>query len=485
MISRRGLRPLLVRTCPPSGRRCVASDHIATHRTCTMADHNLSPDIERHHRILKIAGYAAAAAFCAVSVCANLRYGLSLGKNPIDKATYTVASVAADVFKMAAPLLALSLWDKRFHILAMAGFVLWLGCMSWSMTSAVGFVVSSRGEVIADRVAEAATRHGWEAKVERAETQLATLGKHRPVGVIKAELASAAVAPHIWRRSRQCADLALEESRLTCAPVLGLRKELAAAEAAERLEAQLVAGRAQLATVSVAGSVADPQAGALARLTGADEATIRTYVALLLASLIEVGSALGFTLVSVATTYNPTPPSAEPPPPTQRHVPGLANTPRRRANAQRPATTHDGERRVQTGPGVDAAGDFKARVNRASYRWRVGTNPAQRPPSHALGSTALRNGHKHPAHMDLLQRWVLSRLKVDGTGRIPAREAYTDFCRWARGMGIEPGTETRFGRDFSARIIELGGAKVKRRDRAYYEGASIMAPNVAVPAQLH
>ena len=55
-------------------------------------------------------------------------------------------------------------------------------------------------------------------------------------------------------------DLTLEESRLACAPVLGLRKELAAAEAAERLEAQLVAGRTQLATVSVAGSVADPQA---------------------------------------------------------------------------------------------------------------------------------------------------------------------------------------------------------------------------------
>jgi hypothetical protein len=77
------------------------------------------------------------------------------------------------------------------------------------MSSAVGFALSSRGEAIADRMAEAATRHGWEAKVERAEEQLATLGRHRPVGVIKAELASSTVAPQIWRRSRQCADLAL------------------------------------------------------------------------------------------------------------------------------------------------------------------------------------------------------------------------------------------------------------------------------------
>ena len=266
-----------------------------------MADHNkqkVEPGTEPHRRMLKMVGYAAAAAFCAVSLCANLRYGLSLGRTPIDKATYAVVSVAADIFKIAAPLLALILWGKRFHILATMGFVLWLGCVSWSMASAAGFVLSSRGEVIADRMADAATRHGWEAKVERAETQLATLGKHRPVDVIKAELASVVVAPHIWRRSRQCADLALEQSRSACAPLLHLHKELAAAEASERLETQLVTGRAQLATAPAAGSVADPQASALARLMGTDEATIRTCVALLLAGLIEVGSALGFTLAA-------------------------------------------------------------------------------------------------------------------------------------------------------------------------------------------
>ena len=86
---------------------------------------------------------------------------------------------------------------------------------------------------------------------------------------------------HIWRRSRQCFDLTLQESRSACAPVLGLRKELAAAEAAKQLEAELAAARAELAAVSVASSVADPQASALARLIGADESTVRTSVALL------------------------------------------------------------------------------------------------------------------------------------------------------------------------------------------------------------
>ena len=130
---------------------------------------------------------------------------------------------------------------------------------------------------------------------------------------------------------------------MACAPVLGLRRELAAAEAAERLEAQLVAGRAQLATVAVPGSVADPQASALAWLTGVDEGAVRTGIALLLAGLIEVGSALGFTLVSMATARNPQPPSSTP-----SNTPGSPDAARRRARARRAATPNVRDRRVQT-----------------------------------------------------------------------------------------------------------------------------------------
>ena len=414
----------------------------------------------------------AAAAFCAVSVGANLQYGLSLGKNPIDKATYAAASVAADVFKMAAPLLALSLWSKRFHILAIAGLALWLGCVGWSMASAVGFVLSSRGEVIAERVAEAATRHGWEAKVERAESQLATLGRHRPVDVIKAELVAAAVPLHIWKRSRQCHDLTLEQSRLACAPVLGLRKELAAAEAAERLEAQLVAGRTQLATVSVAGSVADPQASAVARLTGVDEGTVRSGIAILLAVLIEGGSALGFTLVSVATARNPPPPSTPP-----RHATQPANAPSRRVHARRSATTNAVQRRVETQHKEDRAAGDRTRERCGLLCPLAGSRDMPPRSRSAPGSQHPGASAQLLSRAGVFERWVQTSLKVDASGSIPAREAYKDFCRWARAAGIEPCTETRFGRDFSARILDLNGMKVKRRDRAYYHGVMFKMPS--------
>jgi hypothetical protein len=279
--------------------------------------------------------------------------------------------------------------------------------------------------------------------------------------VIKAELASAAVPLHIWRRSRQCLDLTLEESRLACAPVLGLRKELAAAEAAERLEAQLVAGRTQLATASVAGSVVDPQASALARLIGADEGTIRTGIAVLLAGLVEVGSALGFTLVSMATARNTQPPS------TIKRVAGSSDTAGPRGEAPRSTRPQALEHRVQT---RHRAAHNRLRRSCTSCQLAGPSDTAPLPSSGAVPGSQVKSNPQSSSRSDPLDRWIETRLNMDPAGSIPARDAYADFCRWARASGIEPCTETRFGRGFTARIIHLGGVKIKRRDRSYYVG---------------
>ena len=356
--------------------------------------------------LLNTAGYAAAAAFCVVSIGANLRYGISLGHEPVDKSLYAAASVAADAFKIMLPLVMLRLWARRHLVMSLASLALWLGCVGWSLSSAVGFALASRSEAVAERAATAQTRNGWEATVERAETQLSTLGRHRPVAVIRAELEGATAPPLVWQRTKECTEVTHPESRSLCAPVLRLRQELAAAEAAERLEGHLVAGREQLAALPVAGLSADPQASALARLAGLDEVAVRTGLALLLAMLVEAGSALGFTLLGLANVSQPT---------ALNTVTRPAQAPTRRSAAPPRPSTSDGA----------------------------------------------------------LERWVLTRLDVDPGAEIPARAAYDDFCRWARTQRIEPCSETRFGTDFTFRVGDLGGRKVKRRDRAYYVGVAL------------
>ena len=70
----------------------------------------------------------------------------------------------------------------------------------------------------------------------------------------------------------------------------------------------------------------------------------------------------------------------------------------------------------------------------------------------------------------MVERWVQIRLISGAGGSIPAREAYADFYHWVRSAGLEPCTETRFGRLLSALVVQLGGRKMKKRDRAYYQG---------------
>jgi hypothetical protein len=347
---------------------------------------------------LRIAAYAAAFGFCSVSLYANARFGSTLGTGAADRIIYIVVSLSADLFKIAAPLMALGPGIRKSRLLAAATLSLWLGCVAWSVCSAVGFALSTRSEAAAERTALSATRHGWEATVKRAETQLATLGGHRPAGVIKAELAALAVAPPIWRRSRQCRDLSSQEIRAACGPVLARRSELAASEAAEALEKQLLAGRAQLGTVAGAGSP-DTQAQGLAQITGMSEARVRGFIAVLLAAVIEAGSALGFALAA-ATHRSPPPPAPEilsattrrNPPPNHR----TSSFARREAASRKPPRRSNPARRRMSPPSTNTDATTQNSPRRdntsrtASKTIKTGNPPQDihsNPPQHFRGGS--------------------------------------------------------------------------------------------------
>src|SRR5262245_21961293 len=281
--------------------------------------------------MLKFVGYLAAAALTMVSVATNARFGFTLAASPLDRVAYVATSVAIDLLKVGLPLLAIPLWANRHRALAVCAIAIWIGCTAWSANAAIGFVASTRGESVAQRIADGKTRTGWETTVERAEQEMARLAHHRPVAVVRAELNAVVVVGSAWQRSKHCTDVTLDESRAACAEVLHLRQELAAAEAADDLERKVVAGRAQLATMAVTGADMDPQATVLANIIGLDQAQVRAAIALLLAFNLEAGSALGFAIIatatkgvsSPATPHSPLPPRRS----TTRHAsPAHANT---------------------------------------------------------------------------------------------------------------------------------------------------------------
>ena len=264
--------------------------------------------------VLKIACYGAAAALCAVTVAANLKFGLTLGSTPEEKAIYATASVAADIFKCTMAMVVIRLWQKRHYWWAGVGVVFGVLCLTWSLASAAGFALATREHTAAMHAATSKVIDGWTTTIRRAGEQLALVERSRPPAVIEAELASQLVPAPIWKRTQACTELTLPESHTACARVLALRQELAAAQSAQALEERIDEARRHLATAPVVGQSADPQVAGLAALLGTEEPTLRRALALLLAVLVEAGSAVGFALASAATANPP------PPPPHRRNL---------------------------------------------------------------------------------------------------------------------------------------------------------------------
>jgi hypothetical protein len=392
---------------------------------------------------LKMACYGAATALCAVTVMANLKFGLSLGSTAEEKLVYAIASVAADIVKITAVIVVIRLWQKPHRMLACVGAILGLICLAWSLASAAGFALSTREHTAAVHAASKVI-DGWTATIRRAGEQLALVERARAPSVVEAELAAQLVPTAIWKRTRECVELTLPESHNACARVLALRQELAAAQSAQALETRIDDARRELATQPVVGQSADPQVTGLAAMLGTEQATLRRGLALLLAVLVEVGSAFGFALAHAAT--------ANPPPPSRSHPPHRTNSPSRIVKAPKAATRN---------PAPAAVVSFAEQAAR------------------------LKRGRRPADPLDQsLARWAEDCVQRDHHGCVGARNAYAAYCRWADHGGVEAVTETKFGRSLTAKVTAMGGSKAKRRDGTVYLGIRIIDALHMQPARM-
>jgi hypothetical protein len=359
-------------------------------------------------KLMLAAGFLAAGLFVLVSVAANLKFGLSLAATPIDRIIYGALSLAADLMKVALPLVAISLWRKQHRILAASAALFCDGVICYSLAAAIGFAASTRGEAITTNKLAIDNRSGWEARIERTARQLDQLGVPRPAGVIQAEIDALLRTPG----ADGCTVINGPVTKEVCPKVDTLRRELAASQRAAELDASLVADRQSLETVPVAASVADPQSATLSRLTSVTEAHIRDIIAMLIAALVEIGSALGLTFMVLASR----PVLASPPPAAHK-----AGAPESIAQARQPA--------------------------RSQVLVTLPETPA-----------------------DMITRWAFSKLDVFGAGRIQAEVAYQDFIAWCQAEGLNACSRQMFGRRFAEVVKAMGGRKVKINGRAYYEG---------------
>lgn len=245
--------------------------------------------------IMGVLGVAAATVLLAVSAAMNWKFGFNLGKSPFEAHLLGLASAAADCMKALIPFFLFAAIKNRVWSQAAAAGLLWLVVLSYSMTSALGFAALNRNDSTGERQLQTTAYQDLRKELKRAEDRLGWMPQHRPAAMVEQEI-SLAKKDRLFTTTKGCTEIPGKTTREYCQGLNRLQAELAVAVEASQVEAKVAEIKARLdrTTGTTVVGEADPQAGVLSRLTGQDLNLVQMGLVLLVAVLLELGSALGF-----------------------------------------------------------------------------------------------------------------------------------------------------------------------------------------------
>lgn len=244
--------------------------------------------------VFAVLGCIAALIMLCVSAAMNWQYGFNLGKTPFDSHILGAASIAADCLKALLPFFIFTAWRHRNWSQAIGGTALWVVCILYALTSAIGFASLNRSDTTATRAVRAQHYEDLRTQLDQVTEQQKWLQEHRSVGMVEAEI-EAAKQRYRWTSSEGCTNATVTLSREFCEGFHKLQAELAAAKKSEVLQAEADQVRAQLSKIDAktVTKVADPQATIIASLAGVDIKQVELALTVLVTLLVELGSSMG------------------------------------------------------------------------------------------------------------------------------------------------------------------------------------------------
>lgn len=373
---------------------------------------------------LGILGVLAASVLLLVSAAMNWRFGYSLGHTELDSQLLGLASAAADGLKALIPFFLFAALRNKLWSQAAAAALLWTICLSYSLTSALGFSALNRADTTGQRAVEAVAYTDLKAELDKTRERLNWVPQHRPADTIAQEV-EALKQNRRWDLTKSCTDATSGTSKSYCQQYHQLLAELGAAQEADKLQSHIDQLRGQLATTTSAAALAsaDPQVEVLSRLSGRAQDLVRTGLILMVALLVELGSSLGFFVVfSNWRVY------------------------------EKSATIVKAEPMV-----VEAVKPVAIEAPAAEVAVTANDN--------ATRSTTL----KLQAPEGNVTRYFKENVVAAEGSNLSASELYEDYCNWCNENGKEPDALTTFGRELS----ELGVQRIKFNGKMRYIGIKL------------
>lgn len=250
-------------------------------------------------QIASVLGICAALVLCTVSAAMNYLFLASLGKTPLEGQVLGTASAAADLLKALLPFFIAWSWQARRFVAAASGTAAFVFFAGFSLLSALGFAAETRGTLVQSREEAHAAYVRMLRDLNETAEKRRSLPDGRPAGVVSEDIARHQ-QDRRWSATKACTEATQTESRAYCAAYFTLRSELAAAEEAQRLSAEMARLQSQADSLRAtgAGQESDPQVALLSRIFGAEREPVRLALTVLIAILVEIGASLGLFLAS-------------------------------------------------------------------------------------------------------------------------------------------------------------------------------------------
>lgn len=216
---------------------------------------------------LAITWVVAAGAMLLAAILAA-RYGFRSSDTELDgwlrgAALFIVSIVSTHGLAWAA-----NLWQDRHRLWAVFITLVCFGCLAVALGGGIGTVSGAQAHGTAERAASFQVREGVQKQLKDVENQIRWIPQHRPLASVEAEIA-AHKASKLYNLTEGCkGENLLNQSRIAfCKKLRNLEAERESARAASEYDRTRKELLQRLQMMPAAGT-ADPQAAAIAALTG-------------------------------------------------------------------------------------------------------------------------------------------------------------------------------------------------------------------------
>ena len=227
-----------------------------------------------------------------VSGFANWSFASGLGAGPWERAGLGAAALASDAIKIAFPLAFVWFLSQRMRWPAFVALVIGGGAATFSVFAAFGFASGERWAKYDAAEVAARVARSQQTRIERRQRQAGFIPRHRPLEIVRAEIAAAKAHKH-YRWSRSCSR-PRNTTQAHCTKYRQLTVELASAKAAAKMEAAIVRDEAALGKST--NKTGDYQVQFISNFTGMSKPAALMAAIAVMVFLIEAGSTFGLTI---------------------------------------------------------------------------------------------------------------------------------------------------------------------------------------------